>query len=77
MTAYTEQGATKQAVIEVNKPLRLEDWVIYQYSYDDSREILRHIVLSWCVIHGSRWFTGIFMLLAGAVFLFVAGPKKR
>lgn len=33
--AYTPDGKTKQAVIEVNKPLRIGHWTIYQYGYDD------------------------------------------
>lgn len=79
VTAYTEQGATKQAVIEVNKPLRLEDWVIYQYSYDDSKG--KYSDTSVFELVRDPWlkvvYAGIIMLLAGAVFIFVAGPKKR
>lgn len=79
VTAFTEQGHSKQAVIEVNKPLRLEDWVIYQYSYDDSRG--KYSDTSVFELVRDPWlkvvYTGIFMLLAGAIFIFVAGPKKR
>ena len=78
VTAFTEQGHSKQAVIEVNKPLRLEDWVIYQYSYDDSRG--KYSDTSVFELVRDPWlkvvYTGIFMLLAGAVFIFIAGPKR-
>ena len=79
VTAYTEEGLSKQAVIEVNKPLRIEDWVIYQYSYDDSKG--RYSDTSVFELVRDPWlkvvYTGIFMLLAGALFIFIAGPKKR
>lgn len=80
VTAFTqEEGATKEAVIEVNKPLQLNDWMIYQYSYDDSKgkysdtSIFELVRDPWLKVV----YTGIFMLLAGALFLFIAGPKKR
>lgn len=79
VTAYTEEGLSKNAVIEVNKPLRLEDWVIYQYSYDDSKG--RYSDTSVFELVRDPWlkvvYTGIFMLLAGALFIFIAGPKMK
>lgn len=79
VTAYTEGGITKEAAIEVNKPLRIEDWMIYQYSYDDSKGKYSDTPIFELV--RDPWlkpvYTGIFMLLAGALFLFIAGPKKR
>ena len=79
VTAYTEEGLSKNAVIEVNKPLRLEDWVIYQYSYDDSKG--RYSDTSVFELVRDPWlkvvYTGIFMLLAGALFIFIAGPKTK
>lgn len=79
VTAFTESGITKEAVIEVNKPLQVEDWMIYQYSYDDTKG--KYSDTSVFELVRDPWlkavYTGIFMLLAGALFLFIAGPKKR
>ncbi|SEA35336.1 respiratory nitrite reductase specific cytochrome c biogenesis protein NrfK /respiratory nitrite reductase specific cytochrome c biogenesis protein NrfL [Porphyromonadaceae bacterium NLAE-zl-C104] len=79
VTAFTESGITKEAVIEVNKPLQVEDWMIYQYSYDDTKG--KYSDTSVFELVRAPWlkavYTGIFMLLAGALFLFIAGPKKR
>lgn len=79
VTAFTESGITKEAVIEVNKPLQVEDWMIYQYSYDDTKG--KYSDTSVFELVRDPWlkavYTGIFMLLAGALFLFIAGPKKK
>ena len=79
VTVYTEEGATIHAVIEVNKPLSVEEWMIYQYSYDDSKG--KYSDTSLFELVRDPWlkvvYTGIIMLLAGALFLFIAGPKKR
>lgn len=32
---YTPEGETKKAILEVNKPLRVGNWTIYQYGYDN------------------------------------------
>lgn len=34
ITVYTQDGQTVDAVLEVNKPLEIGHWTIYQYSYD-------------------------------------------
>ena len=79
VTVYTEEGTTRQAVIEVNKPLSVEEWMIYQYSYDDAKG--KYSDTSLFELVRDPWlkvvYTGIIMLLAGALFLFIAGPKKR
>jgi len=79
VTLYSEKGTNLQAVIEVNKPLTVEEWMIYQYSYDNSKG--KHSDVSIFELVRDPWlkvvYTGIFMLLAGALFLFIAGPKKR
>lgn len=78
VTLFTESGMTKSAVIEVNKPLRINNWVIYQYSYDDYKG--KYSDTSTFELVHDPWlkvvYTGIFMLLAGSLFLFLAGPKK-
>lgn len=79
VTAFTQEGLTKEAVIEVNKPLKVEEWMIYQYSYDDEKG--KYSDTSVFELVRDPWFnvvyTGIIMLLAGALFLFIAGPKKK
>lgn len=79
VTVFTQAGHTRKADIEVNKPLSVEDWIIYQYSYDETMgkysktSIFELIRDPWLKVV----YTGIFMLLAGALYLFIVGPKKR
>ena len=76
---FTEKGETKSAVIEVNKPLRIDSWIIYQLSYDESKgkysdtSIFELVRDPWLPIV----YAGIFMLLAGAFYLFIVGPKNK
>lgn len=78
VTVFTKTGHSSKAAIEVNKPFAVDDWIIYQYSYDQNRgkysetSIFELVRDPWLKIV----YAGIFMLLAGAIFLFVAGPKK-
>lgn len=78
ITLYTEKGTARQAIIEVNRPLQVEDWMIYQYSYDDEKG--KYSDTSVFELVRDPWlkvvYTGIYMLMAGALFLFIAGPKK-
>ncbi|MPM94151.1 hypothetical protein SDC9_141295 [bioreactor metagenome] len=78
VTVFTKAGHTEKAGIEVNKPLSMEDWIIYQYSYDESMG--KYSKTSVFELVRDPWlkvvYTGIFMLLAGALFLFIAGPRK-
>lgn len=79
VTVFTEAGHSKHAHIEVNKPLSIEDWIVYQYSYDESMgkysetSIFELIRDPWLKVV----YTGVFMLLAGALYLFIVGPKKK
>lgn len=78
VTLYTEEGHTRKSLIEVNHPVMMEEWMIYQYSYDDTKG--KYSDTSVFELVRDPWlkvvYTGIFMLLAGALFLFFAGPKK-
>lgn len=79
VNVYTEKGQQlKDVEIEVNKPLEVEGWKIYQLSYDETKgrwsdvsvlELVRDPWLPWVYI-------GIYMLLAGAVWMFVYSPRK-
>ena len=75
---YTPDEKTYQAQLEVNKPLRVGHWMIYQYSYDadagkasaySSFELVYDPWMTWV-------YVGIFMFLAGSIFLLWEGNKK-
>ena len=74
VTVYTKHGVTIRDTIQVNKPLTVRGWKIYQYSYDEARgnesdisifELVRDPWLPYVYI-------GIFMMLAGALSIFVS-----
>jgi len=79
VTVYMQHGETKDALIEVNKPLSIAGWKIYQLSYDTfmgkwSRYSVFELVKDpWLPVV----YSGIIMLLAGSVFLFISTPKKQ
>ena len=80
VTVFTKSGQAKRESIEVNKPMTtVEGWKIYQLSYDIEK--VKYSDMSIFELVHDPWqsvvYIGIFMLLGGAVFLFVAGPKKR
>lgn len=71
--------AEKNVDIEVNKPAEIEGWKIYQLSYDEAKgrwsdiSVLELVYDPWM----PAVYLGIFMLLAGAVLMFLtAGGKK-
>lgn len=72
--AYAKSGETLKGVdIEVNKPLELDGWKIYQLSYDETKG--RWSDISVLELVRDPWlplvYAGIFMLLAGAILMFV------
>ena len=78
VTVYSESGEKVDAVIEVNHPLEIEGWKIYQLSYDEALgrwsdtsvfELVRDPWLPWV-------YAGIYMLLAGALLTFFANKKQ-
>ena len=78
VTVYTKDGKNVTGTVEVNKPLKVNGWKIYQYGYDVMRgpdsaysvfQLVRDPWLPWV-------YFGIFMMLAGAVCLmFFMAPK--
>ena len=74
---YTPDRDAEQIVIEVNNPYAVDGWKLYQYSYDDrfgrwSRTSIIELIRDpWLPVT----YTGIFMLLAGAVYLMFKGRK--
>lgn len=78
LNIQTKSGKSIRTVIEVNKPFHLEGWTIYQLSYN--KELGRWSNLSVLELVRDPWlpvvYTGIFMMMAGAGFLFVYGKPK-
>lgn len=78
VTVHSKAGKDIQAVIEVNKPLKVEGWKIYQYDYDSEAGVESQISIFEMVRDPWQPFvlTGILMMLAGALCLFlVMAPK--
>ena len=74
----TKSGKNIQTTVEVNKPVEVDGWKIYQYGYDtqmgamSQTSILELVSDPWLPLV----YTGIYMMLAGAVCLFVLGGMK-
>ena len=75
----TKSGQNLQTTVEVNKPVEVEGWKIYQYGYDTSMGAMSQTSILELV--SDPWlplvYTGIYMMLAGAVCMFVVGGKKK
>ena len=73
VTVYTKSGIVLRDTIRVNKPLSVHGWKIYQYSYDASKG--KESDISVFELVRDPWlpfvYAGLFMMLAGAVWLFV------
>lgn len=78
VVVYTQSEKAIPASIEVNKPLKVENWFIYQYSYDSdmgkasttsSFELVYDPWLTWV-------YVGLWMFIAGSVLLIWEGNKK-
>lgn len=77
VVVYTPDKKRREAVVEVNKPLTIAGWKIYQLSYDEQMgRWSRHSVFE---LVRDPWlpvvYTGIFLLIAGALWLFVRAPQ--
>ena len=75
----TKTGKNIQTTVEVNKPVEVDGWKIYQYGYDtqmgamSQTSILELVSDPWLPLV----YTGIYMMLAGAVCMFLFGGKKN
>jgi hypothetical protein len=74
---YTQEDNTYTGTIEVNKPMNVMGWKIYQLDYD--KEKGRWSEMSVFKLIKDPWlpavYAGIFMMLAGAVGLFLRREK--
>ena len=68
-----------ETTVDVNKPYEVEGWKIYQYGYDTQMGAQSQISILELV--SDPWlplvYTGIYMMLGGAVCMFVIGGRKR
>ena len=75
----TKTGKNIETTVDVNKPCEVDGWKIYQYGYDTQMGAKSQI--SILEIVSDPWlplvYTGICMMLAGAVCMFVIGGRRR
>ena len=75
----TKTGKNIETTVDVNKPYEVDGWKIYQYGYDTQMGAQSRISILELV--SDPWlpfvYTGIYMMLAGAVCMFVIGGRKR
>jgi hypothetical protein len=73
------EGITDTVRLQVNKPHRVNGWKIYQISYDT--EMGKYSTLSVIEAVKDPWlplvYTGVLLLLGGAVYLFWLGRSVR
>ena len=78
VTVYTKAGDSVNDTIEVNKPLDVDGWKIYQLSYDEN--LGRWSDVSIFELVKDPWlpavYCGIALMLAGAVIMFLKRGKK-
>lgn len=76
---YTQEGTITEGTIEVNRPLEVNGWKIYQLSYDETKG--RWSDISVFELVRAPWlpvvYAGIMMMMAGAVCLFVNAQKRK
>jgi hypothetical protein len=75
---FTPDGDVKNGIIEVNSPMTMKSWKIYQYSYDtqkgrDSEHSIFELVYDPWVIPS---YIGFILMLFGAVTLFWKGGRR-
>jgi cytochrome c biogenesis protein ResB len=74
-----KNGQEVNTTIEVNKPFHMDGWSIYQLGYDT--EMGRWSELSVLQLVRDPWlpvvYLGIFLMMAGAGFLFITGKPKN
>ena len=76
---YTIAGEQIPTTVDVNKPAEVDGWKIYQYGYDYSMgaesnvSILELVRDPWLPVV----YTGIYMMLAGALAMFILGVRRK
>lgn len=76
---YTQKGEKAEGTIEVNKPMNIDNWDIYQLSYDETKGKWSDISIFELVT--DPWlpavYVGIIMMLLGAVFTFATAGRRK
>jgi hypothetical protein len=79
VSIVTKGSKSLTTMIEVNRPFRINGWTIYQLGYN--KEMGRWSENSVLQLVRDPWlpavYTGIFLMMAGAIFLFVFGKPKN
>lgn len=79
MVVYTEDGQTDSTMLEVNKPMKIGNWMIYQYGYDNAAG--KASTYSSFELVYDPWlpavYVGIVLLALGSVCLMWSGNKKK
>jgi len=77
VTFFTPDGKKQEATLEVNKPVTVNGWKIYQLSYDD--KMGRYSNKSILEVVRDPWqpyvYLGIFMMMIGAIYMFWKGRE--
>lgn len=79
ITIYEKQGGTQDTVIEVNRPIEVGQWKVYQTGYDEKKG--KWSTISILEIVKDPWlqyvYIGIYLMIAGALYLIWIGKKKE
>lgn len=79
VTIFTPDGEKINTTLEVNKPITVNSWKIYQLSYDE--KMGKYSTKSTLELIKDPWqkvvYLGIFMMMIGAVFMFMMGNKIK
>ena len=79
ISVYPEDGKDLRGTVEVNKPLKVNGWKIYQYGYDSASG--SDSPYSVFLLVKDPWlpavYAGIFLMLAGALSLFFLRNASR
>ncbi len=76
---FTEDGAKGHTRLEVNKPFRMKNWMIYQYGYDtkagklSSYSSMELVYDPWVI----PVYIGILLLAAGSVCMLWTGNRRK
>ena len=75
----TKSGKRLLSTVEVNKPLKVDGWKIYQYGYDQSMGVRSNTSIFELV--RDPWlpvvYTGIYMMLLGGLCMLIFGTKTK
>ena len=76
---YTRTGKAVHAIVDVNKPIRVEGWKIYQYGYDTQRGAESEMSILELV--RDPWqpyvYVGIGLMLLGALLMLTERRKEK